>query len=251
MGFLEEELLRMQHVGVAIAEDGFTYDKFFEIAKHFWTFLFQTNPDVDSETIGFADEETLFSYMVLNNQQYYTKLYHALPELVQQEITQELFVSYFSHIPQQAYEENGGVIGNYNALFDKCYILEDLEDVEDISITIAYTSIGIHELAHRFLHKRRKEFGLDSYLTDPDLEEQYALYVEELFVSWAFGIETYVSPGYEVGELSIDSAYQERKNFLSLYRSLFDYDQLEAFHQNLVYEASDMVMNFGDDLYET
>jgi hypothetical protein len=89
MGFLEDQLEQMQYVGVSIAEDGFTYDTFSEIASHFWAFLFQADPDINEDMIGFADVDTLFTYMVLNNQQYYTKLYHAMPELVQQEITQE------------------------------------------------------------------------------------------------------------------------------------------------------------------
>lgn len=247
MNLLENQLKRLQYVGNQIKQHGPEYPLLSEAFQQFWVFVLQETLDFDESTLSFTDEETLNQYVALNNQQYYTTLYSALPPIAHEQISQDEFIAHYYEMPfLQKNNEERFYLGSYNILFDRCYVLSSIPFVDTADVPSMQASVFLHELAHRHLAEERKEMGFSDCVYNPIEEERFCTYIEKLFLSWTFDRETSISKGLGA-EISLDQALYERMPAQVAYEHNLDPHQIADFHQNAIYQAVTYHLHLDDD----
>ena len=153
--------------------------------------VFSDKIEISETNIGFEDPKIISDMVQEKEIREFELIYSLLPIQIKSKTSVEkLRTAHYSNIGGFFAMANEGVVtGHFNDIADVCYISDSLPKVDWAPPQKYEFLIGAHELAHRYLHHKRKQLGLDPVIVNARAEEGFCCALETSIRFFAFGNE--------------------------------------------------------------
>lgn len=186
----KQSLTQLVQLGKYIKQEGFKFDYFRDACVLFWQIMLDDKIEFGPKNIEFIDKNSLLRRIMDRGQMYAERLRSLLPESARMTVSNESIASHDVAVTGAKIAE-GKVSpvfewGLYNKNNDICYIVDNLEQEGRWTKSMRESKIAAHQMAHRYIHKKRVEARVSPAFPPEHIENRFAKRVEACFAKYVF-----------------------------------------------------------------